>query len=36
MSYQLEFGEQYVVIAVGGGVFGAGDYLIAFKLQPDA
>ncbi len=35
MSYQLEFGEQYVVIAVGG-VFGAGDYLIAFKLQPDA
>jgi glucose dehydrogenase len=33
MSYQLASGDQYVVIAVGGGdVFGKGDYLVAFKL----
>lgn len=33
MSYQLETGEQYVVIAVGGGdVFGEGDHLVAFRL----
>jgi len=33
MSYQLPSGEQYVVIAVGGGdVFGMGDYLVAFRL----
>jgi quinoprotein glucose dehydrogenase len=33
MSYQLRSGEQFVVIAVGGGeVFGIGDYLVAFRL----
>jgi quinoprotein glucose dehydrogenase len=33
MSYQLGSGEQFVVIAVGGGeVFGNGDYVIAFRL----
>jgi glucose dehydrogenase len=33
MSYQLRSGEQFVVIAVGGGeVFGKGDYLVAFRL----
>jgi quinoprotein glucose dehydrogenase len=33
MSYQLRSGEQFVVIAVGGGdVWGAGDYLVAFRL----
>ena len=34
MSYQLASGEQFVVIAVGGGdVWGAGDYLVAFRLR---
>ena len=34
MSYQLGSGEQFVVIAVGGGdVWGAGDYLVAFRLR---
>ncbi len=34
MSYQLASGEQFVVIAVGGGeVFGKGDYLVAFRLD---
>ncbi len=34
MSYQLRSGEQYVVIAVGGGdIFGTGDYLVAFHLR---
>lgn len=34
MSYQLHSGEQFVVIAVGGGdVFGTGDYLVAFRLR---
>jgi len=34
MSYQLRSGEQFVVIAVGGGdVFGTGDYLVAFRLR---
>ncbi len=34
MSYQLRSGEQFVVIAVGGGdVFGTGDYLVAFQLR---
>ena len=33
MTYQLANGEQYVVIAVGGGdVFGAGDHVVAFRL----
>jgi len=37
MSYQLPSGEQFVVIAVGGGdVFGAGDHLVAFRLPPVA
>ena len=32
MSYQLQSGEQFVVIAVGGGsVFGTGDHLVAFR-----
>jgi quinoprotein glucose dehydrogenase len=34
MSYQVSSGEQYVVIAVGGGdVFGKGDYLVAFRIR---
>lgn len=34
MSYQLASGEQYVAISVGGGdVFGAGDYVVAFRLK---
>ena len=33
MSYQLRSGEQFVVIAVGGGdVWEAGDHLVAFRL----
>lgn len=37
MSYRLENGEQYVVIAVGGGgAFGTGDHLVAFRLPPGA
>jgi quinoprotein glucose dehydrogenase len=33
MSYRLPSGEQFVVIAVGGGdVWGAGDYVVAFRL----
>ena len=33
MSYRLANGQQYVVITVGGGgAFGAGDHVIAFKL----
>lgn len=33
MSYRLGNGEQFVVIAVGGGdVWGAGDHLVAFRL----
>jgi len=34
MSYQLHSGEQFVVIAVGGGdEFGTGDYLVAFHKR---
>ncbi len=34
MGYQLRSGEQFVVIAVGGGdVFGTGDYVVAFRLS---
>jgi quinoprotein glucose dehydrogenase len=34
MSYRLANGEQYVVITVGGGgAWGAGDHVIAFKLK---
>src|SRR5436190_2242393 len=33
MSYQLASGKQLVVVCVGGGgVFGAGDYVVAFTL----
>ena len=33
MSYRLASGQQYVVIAVGGGgAWGAGDYVVAFTL----
>jgi quinoprotein glucose dehydrogenase len=33
MSYRTESGEQFVVVAVGGGeVFGAADHLVAFRL----
>ena len=32
-GYRLPSGEQFVVIAVGGGdVWGAGDYVVAFRL----
>jgi quinoprotein glucose dehydrogenase len=34
MSYRLEDGTQYVVISVGGGgVFGEGDFVVAFRRQ---
>jgi quinoprotein glucose dehydrogenase len=34
MSYKLKSGEQYVVISVGGGgSFGEGDYVVAFRLS---
>lgn len=37
MGYQLDSGEQYVAISVGGGdVFGAGDYVVAFRLRAAA
>src|SRR5438128_1150116 len=33
MSYQLASGQQFVVIAVGGGgAWGVGDYVVAFRL----
>jgi quinoprotein glucose dehydrogenase len=33
MSYQLPSGDQFVAIAVGGGgAFGKGDYVVAFRL----
>lgn len=33
MSYQLDSGEQFVVISVGGGdAFGEGDYVVAFAI----
>ena len=36
MSYQLASGEQFVVIAVGGGgAWGAGDYVVAFGLKSE-
>jgi len=36
MSYQLPSGEQFVAIAVGGGgAFGAGDYVVAFRLKAE-
>ncbi|SHF09066.1 quinoprotein glucose dehydrogenase [Fodinibius roseus] len=37
MSYQLASGEQFVVISVGGGgSFGEGDYVVAFRLNRDS
>jgi quinoprotein glucose dehydrogenase len=34
MSYQLPSGDQFVAIAVGGGgAFGTGDYVVAFRLS---
>ena len=34
MSYRLASGEQFVVIAVGGGgAWGIGDYVVAFRLR---
>jgi len=36
MTYQLASGEQFVAIAVGGGgAFGAGDYVVAFRLEAE-
>src|SRR5438093_2046953 len=36
MSYQLQSGRQFVVIAVGGGgAWGVGDYVVAFRLKAD-
>jgi quinoprotein glucose dehydrogenase len=36
MSYELKSGDQFVVIAVGGGgVWGRGDHLVAFRLPDD-
>ena len=35
MSYRLSSGEQYVAVAAGGGgAWGAGDYVVAFKVKP--
>lgn len=35
MTYRLASGEQYVAIAVGGGgAFGGGDHIVAFRLPP--
>ena len=34
MSYRLSSGDQFVAVAVGGGgAWGAGDYVVAFKLR---
>jgi quinoprotein glucose dehydrogenase len=34
MSYRLASGDQFVAVAVGGGgAWGAGDYVVAFKLR---
>src|SRR5437867_8142170 len=36
MTYRLASGEQLVVIAVGGGgAWGAGDYVVAFRLRAE-
>jgi glucose dehydrogenase len=33
MSYRLSSGAQYVAVAVGGGdAWGAGDYVLAFRV----
>ena len=33
MSYRLASGEEFVAVAVGGGgAWGAGDYLVAFRV----
>lgn len=37
MTYLLASGEQYVAIAVGGGgAFGVGDYVVAFRLREES
>lgn len=37
MSYRLASGEQFVAVAVGGGgAWGAGDYVVAFKRRTKA
>ena len=34
MSYRLASGEQFVAISAGGGgAWGAGDYVVAFRLR---
>jgi quinoprotein glucose dehydrogenase len=34
MSYRLASGDQYVAVAAGGGgAWGKGDYVVAFKLR---
>jgi quinoprotein glucose dehydrogenase len=34
MSYRLSSGDQFVAVAVGGGgAWGAGDYVLAFRLR---
>ena len=36
MTYQLASGQQYVAIAVGGGgAWGVGDYVVAFRLKSE-
>ena len=33
MSYRLQSGEQFIAVSVGGGgAWGTGDYVVAFKL----
>ncbi len=37
MSYRVASGEQYVAVAVGGGgAWGVGDYVVAFRLRREA
>ena len=37
MSYRLASGEQFVAVAVGGGgAWGAGDHVVAFRLPGEA
>jgi glucose dehydrogenase len=34
MTYRLDGGRQFVVVAAGGGgAFGAGDHLVAFAVR---
>jgi quinoprotein glucose dehydrogenase len=32
VSYLVPSGEQFVAVAIGGGAWGVGDYVIAFRL----